>query len=74
MFKKVVTEPIDDKKLIEEIQELENLINNKKKVLRDLRKQAVSKYYEEMNYGEILYNLYDHTIYIRFEDCLELVE
>ena len=73
MFKKVVTESIDDKILIEEIRELENLLNDKKNQLRELRKQGVLKYCEEMNYGEILYNLYDHTCYVRIDDCLEFL-
>ena len=64
-FSRIVTEPVDnDEKLMKEILELESQIINKKKELRDLRKQAILKYCEELKDGDILYNLYNNTCYV----------
>ena len=64
VLNRVVTEFVDDTKLVKEIEELEEQIYNKTKELKELRKNAVSKYRTELVNGELLLNLYCHSYYM----------
>ena len=64
ILNRVVTEFVDDVKLVKEIEELREQIYNKKKELSELRKSAVSKYCTELTNGELLHNLYCNSYYV----------
>lgn len=71
---RVVTEFVDDAKLVEEIEDLKEQIENKTKELKRLRKDAVLKYRSELTNGELLYNTYCNSCYVYISNDNDLYE
>ena len=67
---RVVTEIVDDAKLVEEIEELKEQIEIKTKELKKIRKDAVLKYCTELVNGEVLYNTYCNSCYMYISNDL----
>ena len=71
---RVVTEIVDDAKLVEEIEELKEQIEIKTKELKKIRKDAVLKYCTELENGEFLYNTYCNSCYVYIGNDNDLYE
>lgn len=61
---RVITEQVDDYKLIKDIEKLEKQLADKKQELYTVRKNAVLKYKSEMLNGELLLNSYCNSCYV----------
>lgn len=74
VIQRIVTEVVDDVKLVKEIENLKEQIKNKTKELKRLRKDAVLKYCPELTNGELLYNTYCNSCYVYVSNDNDLYE
>lgn len=74
VLNRVVTEFVDDAKLVKEIEDLKEQIENKTKELKRLRKDVVLKYRPELTNGELLYNAYCNSCYVYISSDNDLYE